>query len=247
MKLDNLQELATQARSKGVAIFLATQSIENLNDQYGESATNAIMGQMRHKAILALDDEATAEYASKQLGEAEESRAEGSYAQASDFGKLLGHGNKTSYQTSRQVIRRVLPSQLMAGYDGGIPLVDASIGQGLTGYYIAPHATNIIRHYIPWNTLTQQLPTPRYDVPDYLEAPVAHQHLRPWDEGDRARLGIEEIWNALQQSSSPAPSLPVSNGIDPLLDANKVQSILDELAAQYAPQNQPSSQQGMES
>jgi len=70
-KLDALPRLLTKGRSKGVRAALAFQTIEGMNDVYGDRLASEIAGLPANKCLLRTDSEHTAAWASRVIGETE--------------------------------------------------------------------------------------------------------------------------------------------------------------------------------
>lgn len=137
-RLDGLQNLLTQGRSKEVCCVLGLQSIEGMRDPniWGEHIANEIVGQCRNKAFFGVADEATAKWIVGNFGEFEriETSWTNSVTKSSRNLDIIAATKSTLEGESRQLMKRssVLDSQLL-----DMPPTDAE--NGLHGFYISPY------------------------------------------------------------------------------------------------------------
>jgi len=66
--LDELEEVATNASSKGVILALAMQSLSSFQRLYGKESANAIISQFYRRSYLRLNDTVTANWAADNIG-----------------------------------------------------------------------------------------------------------------------------------------------------------------------------------
>lgn len=172
-KLDGLRGLLNRGRSKGVAAVLGFQSVEGLREAYGREEAHEIIGECAHKAVLRLESPDTAEWAAGLFGDVE--RREIQVGQP---------GAEKAVSKSELVARRplVLASEFLS-------LPATGPAAGLSGYFVSP-ITGAYRHTLAWDEISARLRTPCGETPDYLPRPAADQYLRPWDETDFRRLGL---------------------------------------------------------
>ena len=112
-RLSTLEYLLTQARSKGVAVVLATQSFEQVVETYGREAAHAIFANTKTKFVFAMPDPTDAEYLSKSYGTQEVYRREQgkNSSSAGFFGKGDDrHGTNESRKLMQDTL--FLPSQI---------------------------------------------------------------------------------------------------------------------------------------
>lgn len=103
----------SEARSAGVSVLMATQSISNLYSVLGSGArdqANSLLGNASTKIFHANTDVPTNEYASNVVGQEWQAR------QSRNIQQGLG---QTGMNVSQQVTNRVLPSDFMALKTGG--------------------------------------------------------------------------------------------------------------------------------
>lgn len=112
-RLSTLEYLLTQARSKGVAVVLATQSFEQVVETYGREAAHAVFANTKTKFVFAMPDPTDAEYLSKSYGTQEVYRREqGKNASSAGF---FGKGDdRQGTNESRKLMQDTLflPSQI---------------------------------------------------------------------------------------------------------------------------------------
>lgn len=213
-RLDGLQNLLTQGRSKGVCCVLALQSIEGMRDQnvWGEHVANEIVGQCRNKAFFGVADEATAKWIVGHFGELEriETSWTNSVTRSSRNLDLIAATKAKVEGESRQLMKRalVLDSQLL-----DLPPTDDKYG--LHGFYISPYfrssGSNTAFHEIhikPSEIFAGQLRdlSPARDNFEANLRPSPHQRLRQISvESYCARFGIvleEKSSNPFQDETS---------------------------------------------
>lgn len=144
-KLDGIVELATEGRSKGVAIVLGFQDINGLRSVYGKEVAEEIVGQCSNIAILRLQSPETAEWASKLFGqreieEVEFSDSSGTSKQSASFiSALAGRGGDSSgqsQQTSKTTKKLVKDTVLNSAFIN-LPVTNAK--NGLHGFRFSPY------------------------------------------------------------------------------------------------------------
>ncbi len=112
-RLSTLEYLLTQARSKGIAVVLATQSFEQVVETYGREAAHAIFANTKTKFVFAMPDPTDAEYLSKSYGTQEVYRRE--QGKNTSTAGLLGKGDdRQGTNESRKLMQDTLflPSQI---------------------------------------------------------------------------------------------------------------------------------------
>ncbi|GMU82454.1 MAG: hypothetical protein AMXMBFR47_23250 [Planctomycetota bacterium] len=168
-RLDGINQLMTNGRSKGARVACAFQDLRGLQSVLGEKEADEVVGLCGYLSFLRLASEPTAEWASRVIGEAECWEESYSFSQ---------HNT-----TSRAVVARraVLPSQLLS-----IPPVENML---VTGFHLVPQCGGLIH--------TQQRPTDFRDAvatygaaPAFVERSPESLVLEPWLEDDWARLNI---------------------------------------------------------
>lgn len=174
-KLVGLSRVLTKGRSKGCAVILGMQDIDGFASVHGEKVANEILGQCSTKAILRLENERIAEWASKLLGDQEWNELHKS--------KTKSGGTKSETSHWQRITRRVV----LAGELLSIPPTD--LVNGLTGYYLSPFIGAFKSTMDAWR-LDAQLTPRSNETPNFLPRPSHHQILRPWDEQDKRRLNL---------------------------------------------------------
>lgn len=194
-KVEPLQDLANEGRSKGVVLVLGFQSFKNLEQVYGSEAAHTITGQFRHKAFLKMDEPMTADWACKLIGQHRIIRQTSSYNHEEAIGNwltgTLNYGAKASKTEQIQTEYLVLPADLL-----NIPPVGKR--QGLTGYYST--RANYCHTYSP--RFLRKVLRPKGEMADFIPVPDHFQELRPWDEQDWERLGITHLMLQAQANAA---------------------------------------------
>ena len=209
LKLDGLQGLLTQGRSKGICCVLGFQSIEGLRDStmWGEHVAHELTGQCRSKAFFGVGDAATAKWVAQSFGELE--RVETSWTKSvskssRNLDLIEATGTKTESE-SRQRVKRdaVLDNELL-----GMPPTDAT--NGLHGFYISPHFLNagfdssFQKIHIPAKDIfggqLQELSPPEDDLDSNMRPPAHQRQQGRTDESFCARFGI-----VLEEGAASAP------------------------------------------
>lgn len=212
-KLDKLTTLCTEGRSKGVCLAAGLQSIEELRHTYGAELAHTMSGQFQHKAVLRLNDEPTADWASKHIGDAEICRL----VESTSYGSTSGWSGGTSFSLSGSnsrttninpqysVQRAVFASELMA-----MQPVSQETGDGLTGYYLG---RAIYRHTYTLRELDHYLKPKQETYADFVPISAEHQRLHPWGPDDVVRLNTPQLLplitpppNTKPPETPPAPA-----------------------------------------
>lgn len=116
--------LAVKGRSRGACLVLAFQDIDGFREAAGTRIANEIIAQCSHKALLRLESDESARWASRMIGQYETLDL-----MQSRQGGLLGKGGSQSEQAARR--DTVLPSEFYL-----IPATNPR--NGLTGYFLSP-------------------------------------------------------------------------------------------------------------
>jgi type IV secretory pathway TraG/TraD family ATPase VirD4 len=171
-----LREVAQRGRARGLNATIVYQSYGDWKAIMKE-LTNGFLGQFRNQIYLGTGDIDTAKYNSEMMG-----RERGRERRTS---KTHGHGTQGTSVTEgyewfdRELVPyaeflRLLPSSEQNGIHGFA--CNPSLGAWpfhLSGAWVA-------RHVVP----------PHPDVPGLIERPEWQQYLPPFNEADRARLGL---------------------------------------------------------
>ena len=189
-ELTGLSRLMTKGRSRGCCVALGFQDIHGLQAVYGKDVALEIVGQCSQKALLRMESEATAKWASQTIGQ---------YEQVDVLrGESGPVGSIGSRSASEQWVTKdvVLASEFMA-----IPPTDMQ--RGLTGYYVTPHV-GAYRKALPLPELLGSS-VRETDVPDLMERTEDEQYLEGWGVADGVRLGLShEAILAKEPEKAPA-------------------------------------------
>jgi type IV secretory pathway TraG/TraD family ATPase VirD4 len=193
-RLNGAVELATEGRSKGVAMVLGFQDINGLYAVYGKEVAEEIIGQCANVALLRAQNPNTAEWESRFIGD--HRIKESTYSQSVNFGseqKQGGSGTSTQEQTIDR--RTLLPS-----YFREMKPVSKEDEQGVDGVFCSPFAP-IRGVYKPsepvsydwlfnqgnlWSKATQQ------EVKGFVGCEAEDQYLEWWVDNDLRRLKLVE-------------------------------------------------------
>lgn len=178
LKGEMLPYLAVKGRSRGACLVLAFQDVEGFREAAGLRVAHEIIAQCSHKALLRLESEESAAWASRLLGQYETLQVMHSDP------ALFQHGGTRSEHVARK--DAVLPSEFYL-----IPPI--SPRNGLTGYFVSPN------HGAMRATFSGK-DVARVVVPDEMagEASIVtrgddEQGLQPWTNADRERLKLERM------------------------------------------------------
>lgn len=175
-KLDGLSALLNKGRSRGCCVALGFQDIHGLKDVYGQEVALELVGQCSQKALLRLESEATAKWASATIGQYEQ--VDVLQAQS---GSLAQDGKRTSSEQWRTA-DLVMPSELL-----GLPVT--TMRTGLTGYFLTPYV-GTFKRTIPLSDLIDDESGSGGAVPDLIQRPESEQYLELWTPQDCIRLGL---------------------------------------------------------
>lgn len=180
-----LQLLANKGRSRGVCLVLAFQAVEGFHSAAGKENAENLIAQCSHKALLRMESQGSAKWASELLGQTEKIEVF-----RSDGEKLLSGESRSEQRVLKDA---VLPSEFYT-----IP--ETTKENGLTGFFVAP--TAIPRRVCISGTVVEAVV-----VGDDAEREFAVQHrdeseqwLPELSRTEAERLGIE-----VQQSRELEP------------------------------------------
>lgn len=172
-----LPYLAVKGRSKGASLVVSFQDIEGFREAAGLRIANEIIAQCSNKALLRLESEESASWASKVLGQ---------FEAIETFWSVSGELARRSRGVSEQRVMRdaVLPSEFME-----IPVTSKETG--LTGYFVSPHL-GAVRDTVSPDDL-EEVVVPEADERElgYVARPEKDQWLLPWVPADQRRLGLD--------------------------------------------------------
>lgn len=189
LKGEMLPYLAVKGRSRGACLVLAFQDIEGFREAAGPRVAHEIIAQCSHKALLRMESDESATWASRVLGQYETLEI-----MRSDPA-FLGRGGTRSEHVARK--DAVLPSEFYA-----IP--PSGTESGLTGFFVSPES-GAIRATLPSSRMQSVIPDISVEAEMcFVTRPDADQWLCPWIENDRKRLELEREGNTV---SLPATRL----------------------------------------
>jgi hypothetical protein len=173
-RFDSLPSVATFGRGAGNRIIIGFQTIEGMRNVYGREIANELTGLCATKAFLRSDDPETASWAAKIIGDCEvlESR------------RTAQRNNQKNGSFSESTTQRVsvLTSELL-----NLPATNRR--NGLTGYYVSPF-TGAFRSTLSAEEVDALSKPPATKYAGFAPRPAEHQVLRPFDDDDLRRLGL---------------------------------------------------------
>jgi type IV secretory pathway TraG/TraD family ATPase VirD4 len=206
-KLDGLDSLAVEGRSRGVSLVLGTQDVEGIHAVWGKEQGEELLGLAAINAFLRTKSAKTAQWASEQIGEQEK------FEYGTNVTALIDGLGDESETTTEQLVKRetVLPSQIM-----DLPVTDRV--HGLTAYFLAP-GVGVWKATLSPKFLAENLAPPDRSVPDTVQRPSEELHLEPWSEEEMKELGLtpaqepeqeedqeQELDEPKQENKGPKPA-----------------------------------------
>ena len=177
-KLDGLSQLMNKGRSRGCCVALGFQDIHGLKAVWGNEVALEIVGQCSQKALLRMESEATAKWASATLGQYEQ--VDVLHGQSGGFVRSVQRSASEQWRTADLV----MPSELLG-------IQPTTSKNGLTGYYVTPFV-GAFKKTLPLVHLLGPDRTRDTDYPDLIERPENEQYLERWTVEDCMRLGISQ-------------------------------------------------------
>ncbi|TWT37181.1 Coupling protein TraD [Posidoniimonas corsicana] len=171
-----LARLAVKGRSRGAALVLSFQDIDGFRLVAGKETANEVVAQCSNIALLRMSGEASAEWASKVIGQHETIEVH-----HSDSTRLLGAESRTE--------QRVVKDALMPSQFYEFPATNPQ--NGLHGVFISTaRGAELVR--IAPNEVAEVVVTALQEERDAIVVrPSADQWLREWTSSDYRRLGVE--------------------------------------------------------
>ena len=179
--LEGLSRLMTKGRSKGACVALGFQAIEGMREVYGENVASEITGLCNNKAILLLESQPSAKWASELFGQAEMVDRRGSVTKTQSARMLLP-GRNYSISEQRFTTDSVLASEIMT-------LSPASPESGLHGFFIT-RERGAYKKVISWGIIMLKNSHRATKVSHFLMRPVYEQYLQEWQKEDVRRLNL---------------------------------------------------------
>lgn len=147
--MQTLHYLVAEARSKGVSVVIATQTIQKLLKTYGNQDGKDIVANTKCKVLFKMGEEEDATYLSKTIGTAEIQRTQCSENGSSFLSIFSNQDRKTK---TKQVIQETvfLPSDLMMMPTGSAVVLHPSAGETVAKIQFAPfHGSKHDIEFIP--------------------------------------------------------------------------------------------------
>ena len=153
-------------------------ALRSLREAAGVRVANEIVAQCSHKALLRLESEESATWASRLLGQFE--TIEVFRGESGEFGR-----RSRSLSEQRVQKEAVLPSEF---YE--IPVTSKQ--SGLSGYFVSPEF-GAVRGTVPPGELQPVVVSESEEVQfSFTPRPDSAQVFRPWTDDDKRRLGLLE-------------------------------------------------------
>ena len=193
-----VQRIAVKHRSRGACLVLGFQDVEGFREAVGPRIANEIIAQCSNKALLRMESDESAAWASRVLGQYETLDA-----MSSEGVEIL----RRSRTISESRIKRdaVLPSEF---YE--IPVTSSATG--LTGYFVSPYL-GAYRGTVAASEIGPVVPSECEEKAEALVARAeSEQWLKAWTMDDERRLLLEirrESENAASQESTSGKRLNI--------------------------------------
>jgi type IV secretory pathway TraG/TraD family ATPase VirD4 len=184
-RLEGLDDLLSNGRSKGVAAIIGFQSIQGMRAVYGREVAEELTEMVGSFGVLKVSGAETPEWASRIFGEQEVRQRTRSVSDGQSTGQSFSTSTTESYTEVLRERKLYLPSQFRM-----IPLPEK--GKPLCGYFCSSFLES--RPYyaeIPPAEVKKMLLPRDERVPDFLPWPnESYKQLPPWEDADYERLGI---------------------------------------------------------
>jgi len=178
-KLDSLNQLLIQGRSKGACCVLGFQDVEGMREAYGDKLANELVGQCGHKAVLKLNSPETAEWASKLFGHKEVMVQRSSESESK---KSVWSGSIT--KSKNRVQKAVVTSGEFMALEHAQPSI------GVQGYFIVPSVGNYC-HKVSGKWVETSLTRKKFAINGFKARTDENQSLKPWLLDDTKRLALD--------------------------------------------------------
>jgi len=170
LQSDLLPMLAVKGRSRGCCLVIAFQDMEGLREAAGERIANELVAQLSNKALLRMESDGSASWASKQLGQFE----------------TIEYFSSDSYQSQSLSGQRVVRDAVMASEF--FQIKPASYENGVTGFFISP-GKGAYRGTVPGSDIQTVVVSAKTESLHSMSyRPEADQWLVPWTDADELRL-----------------------------------------------------------
>ncbi len=213
-KLEKLFHLSNEGRSKGVVLVLGSQSIEGLQEVYGEKMAREILGQLRCKTFLRTDSHITAKWIESHFGDVEYLVEQITFSSSFHDGKRT---NSRTVSCSHRREKLLLASDLMAlpppGPGGQFILLNDLPCLGDCFF---------VRH--DFETQIAALPVVERSIPAFQERPEKHQQLLEWTPKDLKRLKMPPVLTPVPAPDHEAAALFLKASDSPAETSSKSQT-----------------------
>lgn len=138
-KMNTLHFLVAEARSKGVAVIVATQTIQKVFNVYGERDGKDILGNTKGKVIFRTIEAHNAEYLARTIGATEKERT--THARNENASTVLGRiDSRAGETTTKQIVSETvfLPSELSTLETGNAVVIHPCAGSFVSKLRFAP-------------------------------------------------------------------------------------------------------------
>lgn len=173
-RIDSLYAMVNEGRSKGLCVTLGSQSIEGLQEVYGDKVAAEILGQLRSKIFLRCDSFHTAKWIEDHIGQVQYLVESVSTNSSRTSGGSAGGSSRTS-GTTRSVSRRreslILASEVMSlppPVPGGVFSLICDV-PNLGGVFFARY---------DFDELIARIPAPDLNVRAFCPRPRTDQFLQ---------------------------------------------------------------------
>jgi type IV secretory pathway TraG/TraD family ATPase VirD4 len=200
LKNDILPYAAVKARSRGGCLVLGFQDIEGFREVAGIRIANELIAQCSHKALLRMESQESAKFASDLVG---------TFESIERFSSEGGTSTRPTRSVSEQRVNKqaVLTSEFY-----GIPLTSPK--NGLTGYFLSPEF-GVARDTIGGSSL-HHIVTPSCIEKSELFASrkIGHQQLQSWSKDRRLRLRLLPSSSKLGQTCRKPRRIAAARAIE---------------------------------
>jgi type IV secretory pathway TraG/TraD family ATPase VirD4 len=167
-RVESAMMMANEGRSKGTCLFIGSQSVEGLQEVYGEKGASELLGQIRSKVFLRNDSSATARWVEEHIGQVQ------FWVESVSRQSSYGDGKSTSGVTRSYSRRResaILASEIMK-------LPPPMPGGSLTLINDVPGIGGVFVTKYDFDEMVSRLPKPRPGFAPFVPRPVADQFFK---------------------------------------------------------------------
>ena len=192
-----LQLLANKGRSRGVCLVLAFQAIEGFHSAAGKENAENLIAQCSHKALLRMESQGSAKWASELLGQLEKIEVF-----RNDNDQLLAGEGRSEQRVLKDA---VLPSEFYT-----IP--DTSKRNGLQGFFVSP-GRNPRRVWLSPKVVGEVVVSDADECEHAVrQRAESEQWLPEVGIGEADRLGIELVEKTVSENRKPSKKLRLRSG-----------------------------------